>query len=91
LNLTWEICRKALEGAGFVERGYFGMTATGSVCKLKAGETLTFKGREYLNIVRDDTVRNKTKERIPTVGGSLTLEIIKEVASSTIKSILKIS
>lgn len=46
--------------------------------------SITFEGHQYLDSIKDDTVWNKVKAKAP----SLTLDIIKSVASSIIVKML---
>ena len=48
----------------------------------------TWKGHEFLDAVRNDTVWNKTKDKLASVGGTATVEIITQVASGLMKQML---
>lgn len=47
---------------------------------------LTSKGHDYLDSVRDDSIYKKTKEKISSVGTTLALPLIREIAEALIKS-----
>ena len=49
---------------------------------------ITWKGHEFLDAVRDDTIWNKTKDKVASVGGSATVEIVTQVATGFIKQML---
>lgn len=51
---------------------------------------LTFIGHEYLDAIRDDTVWRKTRDKLLTVGGTASLEMVKVVAYAIAKTILDI-
>ena len=51
-------------------------------------ERLTFSGHEYLNNIRDNSIWQKTKEKLMAVGSSASVEIIGQVAGSYIKKSL---
>ena len=52
---------------------------------------LTLSGHDFLNNIRDDGVWKKTKEQSSKVGGSLSLEMVKEVAKVVVRSTLGLS
>lgn len=49
---------------------------------------LTFSGHEFLDVIRNDTVWNKTKETFKTKGLDMTFDLIKTVAGSVATSLL---
>ncbi|MDZ4802572.1 MAG: DUF2513 domain-containing protein [Bryobacteraceae bacterium] len=50
---------------------------------------MTYKGHEYLNSVRSDTVWNKSKELAGKAFGTVTIEGIKAVLPYAIKAVLQ--
>ena len=51
---------------------------------------LTNSGCDYLDVVRNDSVWAKTKQRLSSVGGSASIEIVKAVAIACLKNALGI-
>lgn len=51
---------------------------------------LTSKGHDFLESVRDDNIFNKTKNKIASIAGTTTLEIVKDIAINLIKTQLGI-
>lgn len=51
---------------------------------------ITSSGYDYLDSVRNENVWTKTKEKISEVGESVSLDVVKKVASSTILTMLGI-
>ena len=51
---------------------------------------LTFDGYDYLDAVRNQSIWDKTKEKLQAIGGSATLDIVKSLAVSVLKSQLGI-
>lgn len=49
---------------------------------------LTFSGHEFLDVIRNDTVWNKTKETFKTKGLDMTFDLIKTVAGGVATSLL---
>lgn len=49
------------------------------------------EGYDLLDTVRADTVWNKTKSRLGDVGGTSSLEVVKQVAVSVAKGLLGLS
>ena len=49
---------------------------------------ITFEGHQYLDSIRSDKVWNKIKKKLSTEGVSLTLQIVKNVATSIITNSL---
>jgi hypothetical protein len=49
---------------------------------------LTWKGHEFLDDIRNDTVWNKTKEKVGAQVGTVSLAVLQEVAKATVKSLL---
>lgn len=43
---------------------------------------LTWEGHNFLDSVRDDDIWSKTKERISKVGGSISIDMLKTVATA---------
>lgn len=42
--------------------------------------TLTMRGCDYLDAVRDSSIWNKVKEKLKTVGGSAAMDVVKTIA-----------
>lgn len=51
---------------------------------------LTSKGHDYLDSVRNDSIYSKTKQKIASLGTSLALPLIRNIAESLIKDQLGI-
>lgn len=51
---------------------------------------LTPEGHDFISELRDDTVWERVKERTAKVGGSVSLEILKQVGSAVIKQMLQL-
>ena len=51
---------------------------------------MTIEGHQYLNNIRDDTIWNKTKEKLKQVSGTVSLEIVNTVATNVLKTALGI-
>ncbi len=49
---------------------------------------LTPEGHDFIDAVRDETIWNKTKQKVATVGGSVSLGVLKEVATALAKTAL---
>ena len=49
---------------------------------------LTWKGHDFLDAIRDDTVWNKTQSKVKSAVGSTSLEVIKAVAEGFARSSL---
>ena len=64
---------------------------TNAVCKYSENcvISLTYKGHEFLQKIQNDTVWNKTKEKLKSLG-VMTVEIISQVASNIIAQSLNI-
>lgn len=45
---------------------------------------LTFKGHQFLDNIRDDSVWNKVKTKAKEVGGKVSISILEKIASSTL-------
>ncbi|HEX9061474.1 MAG TPA: DUF2513 domain-containing protein [Clostridia bacterium] len=48
-------------------------------------QRLTWEGHEYLNIIRDDMIWNRTKKEIVDNGLPMDTEIIKQISSSLVR------
>ena len=55
------------------------------------GDAITFDGHDFLDAVRNDTVWCRTMDKVGSVVGSTSLEIIKAVAQSYAKQLLGIA
>lgn len=51
---------------------------------------ITFAGYDYLGSIRSDSVWNEVKKRIASVGGSVSLEIVKDLGVTLLKTQLGI-
>ncbi len=51
---------------------------------------LTWKGHDFLDAVRSDTIWKKAKEQLSKVGGSASLEIFKALLSQLVKAQLSL-
>ena len=69
---------------GYVSNNY---NNPGSVYAI---EFLTWEGHELLDSIRDESVWERTKSRLSTVGGSLSLDLLRILASEEAKSILEV-
>lgn len=49
---------------------------------------LTWKGHEFLDAIRNESVWSKVKSKLAAAGGSLPIEVIKTLAIETAKSIV---
>ena len=58
-----------------VHRGGSGRVLDGAI------QALTWDGADYLDAIRSDTIWKRTKDLIATTAGSVTIAVIKEVAS----------
>jgi Hypothetical protein (DUF2513) len=50
---------------------------------------LTWKGHDFLESIRNDTIWNKIRTKIKSAGAGMTIEIIKELATSYIRETLQ--
>lgn len=83
----------ALHMALIVDCGYVEVIPFARSCFLYSDYKiirLTSDGCDYLDSVRDDDIWNATKEKIKSVGGSATLEVIKSLAEKVMSSQLGI-
>jgi|694.fasta_scaffold73953_3 hypothetical protein len=53
-------------------------------------DRLTWSGHEFLDVIRNDSMWNKTKEMITNKGGAMTFELVKSFAISLAKTALGI-
>ena len=49
---------------------------------------MTWRGHEFLDAVRDDTVWKKTKDKVASSGVTATVEILTQVATGIVKQML---
>ena len=49
---------------------------------------MTFKGHDYLDTIRDNTVWTQTKERLAQVGNTASLALVKATATEILKALL---
>lgn len=49
---------------------------------------LTPAGHDFISEIRDDTVWAKVKERTVKVGGSVSLEVLKQIAGAVVKQLV---
>lgn len=59
-------------------------TVPGAVMALR----LTPAGHDFIDTIRDDRVWSKTKETVAKVGGSVSVDLLKQVAGSAAKAML---
>lgn len=52
---------------------------------------ITAGGHDFINALRNDTVWRKTKDKVASVGGSVSLGTLTEVASAVAKGLLNLS
>lgn len=45
---------------------------------------ITYKGHEYLANLRNDTIRNKIKEKVNKIGGSVSINLITKIVSEIV-------
>jgi hypothetical protein len=45
---------------------------------------ITYKGHEYLANLRNDTIRNKVKEKIAKIGGSVSINLITKIVTEIV-------
>lgn len=50
--------------------------------------SVTWKGHEFLDAVRDDTIWKKTKDKVASSGVTATVEILTQVATGFVKQML---
>lgn len=50
--------------------------------------SITWKGHEFLDAVREDTIWQKTKDKLASVGGSATLDIVTQVGAQFVRQML---
>jgi len=72
-----------LNDAGFLDGG---ASASGSVIAINMINRITWKGHEYLDNIRDDTVWNNTKKTVISKVGSASLSIVSSVAAKLIQN-----
>lgn len=51
---------------------------------------ITFTGYDYLDSIRNDSIWNEVKQKISSVGGSVSLEVVKELGVTLVKQHLGI-
>lgn len=49
---------------------------------------LTMEGHDFLDVIRDETIWNETKEKIAKVGGSVAMDIVKATATAIVAKML---
>ena len=52
---------------------------------------MTWDGYELLSSIRDDSIWSKVKDRLTKVGGQVTIEVLKVLASTIVKQTLEIN
>ena len=50
--------------------------------------SLTWGGHDFLDSIRNETVWNKTKSKITSIGGGLTFELVKAFAVQSLKELV---
>ncbi|WCE02810.1 DUF2513 domain-containing protein [Pseudoxanthomonas sp. JBR18] len=58
--------------------------------RIKIG-TITWKGHEFLDAIRSDTIWAKTKSKVADAGGSVSLSVLGEVAGAIAKGMMGLS
>lgn len=51
---------------------------------------LTWKGHDFLESIRNDSVWKKVKGKILGVGGGMTIDLVKELATSYLREMLQV-
>jgi len=51
--------------------------------------SLTWEGHEFLDKIRDDTIWNKTKEKIAKKGLPMVIDVVKDIATSVISEMTR--
>ena len=77
---------KLLIDAGYLD-GNYDLSAGDHVKGAYVGR-ITMKGYDFLDNVRDETIWNKTKEKIQKTTGTASIEIVKEVAAALVRSLI---
>ncbi len=49
---------------------------------------LTPEGHDFVDTIRDETIWNRTKQKVATVGGSVSMGVLKEIAAALAKTAL---
>ena len=76
-----------LEKEGFIEgKPYY----TDNECDEFIVTRISMKAHEYLSTIRNETIWNKTKEKLSDIGGSAPLAIIQELAADVTRVVLGI-
>ena len=55
----------------------------------RSEDGLTFAGHQYLANIRDNTVWKKVIDKVATIGGTVSLSVIKAISEGTVSAILK--
>ena len=53
--------------------------------------SITWQGHEFLDAVRNDTVWKKTKDKVASVGGTASVEILTQIAAGFLRQMLGIT
>jgi hypothetical protein len=64
------------------------MTTHDSGGKLWAPTVLTWKGHDFVDATRSDTIWQKAKDRIAKIGGDVSIDVIKGMAVQIAKELL---
>lgn len=80
---------RLLHRAGFIHVDYHQVYLGGG--EVWMGVKLEWQGHEFLNNVRDATVWAKTKERIASVAGTVSLSVASQLAGQVAKQIFNLS
>lgn len=75
-----------LADSDFIE--YYDSTTIGHCYKQYHIIRMTSAGYDYLDSIRDDTIWKTTKEKLAKVGGSATLDIVKDLATAAIMKMI---
>ena len=76
-----------LDDAGFIEGN--AITFLGNTPSDYTIQRLTWKGHEFLNAARSDTIWSKATQRIAGVGGSVSIATMGEVLGAVAKEMLQ--
>lgn len=76
-----------LEKEGFIEGDSF---YADNECYEFIVIRISMKAHEYLSTIRNETIWNKTKEKLADIGGNAPLAIIQELAAGVTRGLLRI-
>jgi hypothetical protein len=73
--------------AGFISN-YDDAYGDGEICSFGVG-SITWEGHDYLDKIRSDKVWNKTKKTITDKGLPMIVDVVKDIATEIIKSMVQ--